>query len=154
MIKAIRETGRTPVQRNTFYQAIKVWDDAPPAEVRPTQARQKFWRTTLPRREPLLFFMPTPDNAPKLRLAPPETPEELAHRFARETRPVLLQRECALENSLSPFRVGSVPYLNAAPLTRGLEEQIIFVPPSALAEHAAPRRVGRGAGQRHRSIID
>jgi chorismate dehydratase len=78
--------------------------------------------------------MPTPDNAPKLRLAPPETPEELAHRFERETRPVLLQRECALENSLSPFRVGSVPYLNAAPLTRGLEEQIIFVPPSVLAE--------------------
>jgi chorismate dehydratase len=27
-----------------------------------------------------------------------------------------------------------VPYLNAAPLTRGLEDQIIFVPPSALAE--------------------
>jgi chorismate dehydratase len=78
--------------------------------------------------------MPTPDNNPKLRMAPPETPEELAHRFERETRPVLLQRESALENSLSPFRVGSVPYLNAAPLTRGLEEQIIFVPPSALAE--------------------
>jgi chorismate dehydratase len=78
--------------------------------------------------------MPTPDDTPKLRLAPPETPEELAHRFERETRPVLLQRECALENSLSPFRVGSVPYLNAAPLTRGLEEQIVFIPPSALAE--------------------
>ena len=31
MIKAIRETGRIPVQRDTFYQAIKVWDDAPPA---------------------------------------------------------------------------------------------------------------------------
>jgi chorismate dehydratase len=75
-----------------------------------------------------------PDNPPKLRLAPPETAEELAHRFERETRPVLLQRESALENSLSPFRVGSVPYLNAAPLTRGLEDQIIFVPPSALAE--------------------
>ncbi len=26
MIRAIRETGRTPVQRNTFYEAIKVWD--------------------------------------------------------------------------------------------------------------------------------
>src|SRR5580700_8440350 len=78
--------------------------------------------------------MPIPDNTPKLRLAPPETPEELAHRFERETRPVLLQRESSLENSLSPFRVGSVPYLNAAPLTRGLEDQILFVPPSALAE--------------------
>ena len=31
MIKAIRETGRTPVQRNTFYEPIKVWD-APPGE--------------------------------------------------------------------------------------------------------------------------
>jgi aminodeoxyfutalosine synthase len=32
MIKAIRETGRIPVQRDTFYQAIKVWDAAPPAQ--------------------------------------------------------------------------------------------------------------------------
>jgi aminodeoxyfutalosine synthase len=31
MIKAIRETGRTPVQRDTFYQAVKIWDDAPKA---------------------------------------------------------------------------------------------------------------------------
>ncbi|HEY1173322.1 MAG TPA: aminofutalosine synthase MqnE [Verrucomicrobiae bacterium] len=28
MVKAIREVGRTPVQRNTFYEPIKVWDDA------------------------------------------------------------------------------------------------------------------------------
>jgi len=27
MIKAIREAGRTPVQRNTFYEPIKVWED-------------------------------------------------------------------------------------------------------------------------------
>jgi aminodeoxyfutalosine synthase len=27
MIKAIRETGCTPVQRNTFYEPIKVWDN-------------------------------------------------------------------------------------------------------------------------------
>ncbi|HTA31344.1 MAG TPA: aminofutalosine synthase MqnE [Candidatus Cybelea sp.] len=26
MIKAIRETGRTPVQRDTFYQPVKVWE--------------------------------------------------------------------------------------------------------------------------------
>src|SRR5438552_6901908 len=33
MVKAIRETGRTPVQRNTFYDPIKVWDTPPtPAE--------------------------------------------------------------------------------------------------------------------------
>jgi chorismate dehydratase len=32
------------------------------------------------------------------------------------------------------FRVGSVPYLNAAPLTRGLESELIFATPSKLAE--------------------
>jgi aminodeoxyfutalosine synthase len=30
MIKAIREAGRTPVQRNTFYEPIKVLENAPP----------------------------------------------------------------------------------------------------------------------------
>jgi aminodeoxyfutalosine synthase len=29
MVKAIRETGRVPVQRNTFYEPVKVWDPAP-----------------------------------------------------------------------------------------------------------------------------
>src|SRR6266567_4042825 len=67
-------------------------------------------------------------------MAPPESPEELAHRFEREKRAVQLQREDNLSESLAPFRVGSVPYLNAVPLTRGLEEQIIFVAPSKLAE--------------------
>jgi len=28
MLKAIREAGRTPVQRNTFYEPIKVWESA------------------------------------------------------------------------------------------------------------------------------
>ena len=28
MVKAIREAGRTPVQRNTFYEPIKTWDGA------------------------------------------------------------------------------------------------------------------------------
>src|SRR5882724_10491892 len=78
--------------------------------------------------------MSFPDDAPKLRMAPPESPEELAHRFEREQRAVQLQREDNLSESLAPFRVGSVPYLNAVPLTRGLEEQIIFVAPSKLAE--------------------
>jgi aminodeoxyfutalosine synthase len=32
MVKAIRETGRTPVQRNTFYEAIKVWEAGPEGE--------------------------------------------------------------------------------------------------------------------------
>src|SRR5437870_5365409 len=74
------------------------------------------------------------NDAPKLRMAAPESPEELAHRFEREQRAVQLQQEDSLGESLAPFRVGSVPYLNAVPLTRGLEEQIIFVTPSKLAE--------------------
>jgi chorismate dehydratase len=32
------------------------------------------------------------------------------------------------------FRIGSVPYLNAAPLTRDLPGELIFAPPSRLAE--------------------
>ena len=36
MIKAIREAGRTPVQRNTFYEPIKVWESLQTAtEVEP-----------------------------------------------------------------------------------------------------------------------
>lgn len=60
--------------------------------------------------------------------------EELAHNIQREQRAVHQQREYELEDSLAPFRVGSVPYLNAVPLTRGLEDQIVFVAPSKLAE--------------------
>ena len=75
------------------------------------------------------------DETPKLRLAPPETPEDLARRFQREQRRVIDTRESSLEEeSLAPFRVGSVPYLNAAPLTRGLDEQVVFEVPSKLAE--------------------
>ena len=36
--------------------------------------------------------------------------------------------------TLAPIRVGSVAYLNAAPLTLGIESQVIFAPPSSLAE--------------------
>jgi hypothetical protein len=32
MVKAIREAGRTPVQRNTFYEPIKVPADGAPSE--------------------------------------------------------------------------------------------------------------------------
>jgi aminodeoxyfutalosine synthase len=31
LVKAIREAGRTPVQRDTFYDSVKVWDDPKPA---------------------------------------------------------------------------------------------------------------------------
>jgi aminodeoxyfutalosine synthase len=35
MVKAIREAGREPVQRNTFYEPIKVWATSPSADVPP-----------------------------------------------------------------------------------------------------------------------
>src|ERR1051325_10118715 len=78
--------------------------------------------------------MSDPQDLPKLRMAPPESADELAHRFERERRAAQLQREDDLSDSLAPFRVGSVPYLNAVPLTRGLEDEIQFVPPSKLGE--------------------
>lgn len=67
-------------------------------------------------------------------MAPVESPEQLAHRAERERRAVDLQRESHLEQSLAPFRVGSVRYLNAAPLVRGIEDEIILATPSKLAE--------------------
>jgi chorismate dehydratase len=67
-------------------------------------------------------------------MAPPETAEEAAHRFEREQRSSQLQRESNLEQSLAPFRVGSVGYLNAVPLTRGLEEEVVYATPAKLAE--------------------
>jgi aminodeoxyfutalosine synthase len=41
MIKAIREAGRTPVQRNTFYEPIKILENTPPAEPVENPARSK-----------------------------------------------------------------------------------------------------------------
>ena len=32
MVKAIREAGRVPVQRNTFYEPIKTWSSGTPSE--------------------------------------------------------------------------------------------------------------------------
>jgi chorismate dehydratase len=74
------------------------------------------------------------DELPKLRLQLPETAEQLARRYEKEKRAASLQREDDLAGSLAPFRVGSVPYLNAVPLTRGLEDQVIFATPAKLAE--------------------
>jgi chorismate dehydratase len=78
--------------------------------------------------------MASTDDIPKLRMAPLETAEETAHRCEREQRVVDLQRESNLEHALAPFRVGSVGYLNAVPLTRGLEEEVIYATPAKLAE--------------------
>jgi chorismate dehydratase len=75
-----------------------------------------------------------PEPTPKLRMAKPEPADNLAHRFEREQRAANLQRESNLDHSLAPFRVGSVGYLNTVPLTRGLEEEVIFATPANLAE--------------------
>jgi chorismate dehydratase len=75
-----------------------------------------------------------PDEIPKLRMAPPESAEQLARRVERDRLTTERQREQDLEHSLKPFRVGSVPYLNAVPVTRGLEDEIQFVTPAKLAE--------------------
>jgi chorismate dehydratase len=69
-----------------------------------------------------------------LRMAPLTTAAELTQRIEHEQRAHGLQREINLEKSLAPFRVGSVPYLNSAPLTRGLEDEILLAPPAQLAE--------------------
>jgi chorismate dehydratase len=74
------------------------------------------------------------DEIPKLRMAPVETPEQLTHRAEREQRAVELQREGFLDKSLAPFRVGSVRFLNAAPLVRGIEDEVILATPAELAE--------------------
>jgi chorismate dehydratase len=78
--------------------------------------------------------VPRPDEPAKLRLLAPETLEQLARRYEKEHRAAAMKREDQLHHSLDPFRVGSVPYLNAVPLTRGLEDQIIYATPAKLAE--------------------
>lgn len=74
------------------------------------------------------------ENKPKLRMAKPQAPEQIARQLAREQRSANREREFDLAQSLGDFRVGSVPYLNAVPLTRGLEQEITFATPSKLAE--------------------
>jgi chorismate dehydratase len=77
--------------------------------------------------------MNTPDDTPKLRMAPPESAAELARHVEREQRTASRQREFGLEQSLAPFRVGSVKALNTVPLTRGIEDEVVFSTPAKLA---------------------
>ena len=72
-------------------------------------------------------------DTPKLRMATPDSPEQLVKHAERENLQMQRARELGLEQSLAPFRVGSVKYLNAVPLTRGLEDQIAFATPAELA---------------------
>src|SRR5215510_12063168 len=74
------------------------------------------------------------DEQRKLKMVPPESAEELAKRLKLEQHTANQEREFGLAQSLAPFRVGSVPYLNAVPLTRGLEDEVVFATPSKLAE--------------------
>ncbi len=78
--------------------------------------------------------MNAPDETPKLRMAPEESVEDLARRLEHEQRAAQRQVESGLEESLAPFRVGSVRALNTVPLTRGIEEEIVYATPSHLAE--------------------
>jgi chorismate dehydratase len=66
-------------------------------------------------------------------MAPAESAEQLAHRVEHEQRAAQRQRESILEQSLAPFRVGTVRALNTVPLTRGLEEEVVYATPSELA---------------------
>jgi aminodeoxyfutalosine synthase len=47
MIKAIREAGRTPVQRNTFYEPIKLWDNAGVAETEASVSKSRMLEDNL-----------------------------------------------------------------------------------------------------------
>lgn len=74
------------------------------------------------------------DDPPKLRMAAPDSAEAIARQLQREQRAGNRQREFGLDQSLAPFRVGSVKALNTVPLTRGLENQIVYTTPAKLAE--------------------
>ena len=87
---------------------------------------------SLPRNRELAVSKPKEN--PELRMAAPVSAEEIARRAAQERRAVNRGRELGREQSLAPFRVGSVEYLNAVPLTRGIEDQIVFTTPARLAE--------------------
>jgi chorismate dehydratase len=79
--------------------------------------------------------MNPPDDPLRLRLPGVESADELGRRLERERLIRMRQQEAELEDvPLAPMRVGSVPYLNAVPLTRGIEDQIMFAPPARLAE--------------------
>jgi len=79
-----------------------------------------------------------PSNSDKsrarLRITSPETAEEIARRLERDRTTANREREFGLEQSLAPFRVGSVKALNTVPLTRGLENEITYATPAKLAE--------------------
>jgi chorismate dehydratase len=66
------------------------------------------------------------DLSKKLRMATAEIP-------ISGTQAHLAKPDNPFSDSLTPFRVGSVPYLNAVPLTYGFASEIVFAAPSELA---------------------
>jgi predicted solute-binding protein len=66
--------------------------------------------------------------------SPAEPVERIVTSVGREAARLAMRREDELTGSLAPFRVGSVSYLNAVPLTRGIEDQVQFHTPAKLAE--------------------
>jgi predicted solute-binding protein len=67
-------------------------------------------------------------------MAAPDSPEAIARRFEHEHRAAHRARAFGLEQSIAPFRVGSVKALNTVPLTRGIEDQVVYATPARLAE--------------------
>ncbi|MGY8654070.1 MAG: menaquinone biosynthesis protein [Verrucomicrobiia bacterium] len=72
------------------------------------------------------------EEMPRLRLAPSTPLEAHVEHLRKEQRIDQKHREAKLELA-DEFRIGSVPYLNSVPLTRGIEHQTTFKPPSELA---------------------
>lgn len=66
-------------------------------------------------------------------MAAPDSAEQIARQIKREQVTASRERELGLEQSLAGFRVGSVKALNTVPLTRGIEDQVIYATPAKLA---------------------
>lgn len=73
------------------------------------------------------------DPIMKLRMAA-DNPAVAAKWLEREQAIANRDREFGLEQSLGKFRVGSVKALNAVPLTRGIESEVVYEVPSKLAQ--------------------
>jgi len=67
-------------------------------------------------------------------MASPDSTEQIARRLERDHVAANRERELGLEQSLAGFRVGSVKALNTVPLTRGIEDQVVYATPARLAE--------------------
>lgn len=67
-------------------------------------------------------------------MAEAESADQIVRELERERITTNREREFGLEQSLAGFRVGSVKALNTVPLTRGIEDQVVYATPAKLAE--------------------